>query len=320
MIRDEVKVKLAAGHGGSGHMSFDKMGMPSGGNGGKGGDIYIEGSVHLYDYHYLNNESKFAAESGARGGDNNKTGPDGKDITLKVPLTTEVYNAESGELLTKITTQGQRELVLRGGRGGLGNKYFRRGQMVTLEKTTQGRGGGAITAKLILKLKGDVVFIGLPNAGKSSILNAITDAHVKVAAYPFTTLEPFLGTIPGLVLIDLPGLIEGTAQGKGLGSGFAKHTEYAKLVAHIISLESTDVVKGYETIREELKQISASLYEKPEIIVLTKTDLLTPAEVEDRIAQLKQFGKPIFTTSILDETSTQKLEQDFRDQLKSLPE
>lgn len=299
---DRVKIKFKAGNGGNGGVAFGRNRKPSGGDGGKGGDVYLVGSAHSRDLGYFQGKEEFAAQSGDHGGRERSQGKDGADLEIKVPLTTCVYN-EDGDLVAKIETEGQRIKVATGGRGGLGNFYFRAGQLATLRKTTPGREGGLLEATLELNLKADVVFIGLPNAGKSSLLNFLTQARAKVGNYPFTTLTPHLGVeagYDGLVLMDLPGLIEGTSQGKGLGPSFLKHTHYAKLVAHVISLESSDLAANYSIIRNELAELSPELSQKPEAIIFTKSDVITPEELAAKEDQLKTFGKPYIVTTVYD--------------------
>jgi GTPase len=313
MIHDQVRITLKAGKGGNGVLKFSPgtKRRPIGGDGGKGGDLYIEGTRDRYDLGFLNHEETIEAESADHGGTNNSRGKHGNDMVLKVPLITEVYN-DDNELVCRITKDKEKVLIVKGGRGGLGNYHFRKGQATTLDKWTPGREGETLHVKLVLKLTADVVFIGLPNAGKSSMLNALTNAKSKVGNYPFTTLSPHLGSLPGIKFMDLPGLIEGTAEGKGLGSSFLKHTEHAALIAHFITLESTDLKKDYDVIREELKNISKDLAAKKEVIILTKSDMFSDEEIQEKRAQLESTGKEIIISSAYNKETVLPIVDRFR--------
>lgn len=313
-LKDIAKITFIAGRGGDGAMHFGPMKVPMGGNGGKGGDIYIEGSTNLYDLSYINNDKVVKAEEGERGGKNNLTGRNGEDLVFKVPLITKVFNDE-GDLLMTIDTLGERKLLLKGGNGGFGNHYFKAGQVRTLETTTPGRDGEKLDVTLELNLRADAIFIGLPNAGKSSILNELTHAESKVGAYAFTTLEPVLGDMDGIKLMDLPGLIEGTFEGKGLGVKFKKHAETAKLIAHFLSLESDDILSDYKLIRKELAEISENLEALPELIVLTKSDLVDQEKKDNQIKQVLSLGKEFIITSAYDFDSLQNLKAKIKDSL-----
>lgn len=297
MLVDKLRVDFQAGKGGDGAVSFGRDRKPSGGDGGKGADIYLEGSASIYDLTFISHEDEFEAENGRNGGDERKTGRSGEDLVLKVPLTTIVYSATTREKLLTISEPGEKKLLIKGGRGGLGNFNFRRGQVPTLYKHTKGDEGAKLKAILELRLNADIIFIGLPNAGKSSMLNALTNSKVKVADYPFTTLQPHLGVSESMVLMDLPGLIEGAALGKGLGKKFLKHTLAAKVIAHFINLESSDPVADYKTIRAELENMSTELTSKPEIIFLTKADQFSEAEIAKQKKLFSKFKRPILVTS-----------------------
>lgn len=315
MLIDKVRVDFFAGHGGPGAIDFSKEGKPMGGDGGRGASLWLEGTTNLYDLTYFSSESKFQAEHGQPGGKNKRTGKDGQDLVIKVPLATHVYDID-GNLVVSITKDGQKELLLKGGIGGLGNFYFRRGQVDTLRKTTPGKPGQKLKAFLQLELRADIVFIGLPNAGKSSMLNHLSNAAVKVAPYPFTTLEPHLAIAGEYVLMDLPGLIEGTTKGKGLGTNFTRHTKSCKLIAHFVSLESEDPVHDYQLIRKELDEIDKELAAKPEIIILTKKDTKEDEFVEQTMQQMKRFGE-VTTVSIYDRDSLTSLYEEFKQKIKA---
>ncbi len=313
---DIRKVKFKAGDGGDGLVSF-AYSKPTGGDGGKGGDVYLEGSTNLYDLSYIKKDLTFAAENADKGGITNMQGKNGKDLIFKVPLLTKVLDLDGNEIM-RITEPGERKLLLKGGIGGIGNYYYRSGQQYTLYKFTPGKPGEEMGTTLELNLQSDVIFIGLPNAGKSSVLNELTNAHSKVGAYPFTTLDPHLGTIPGLILMDLPGLIEGTFEGKGLGTKFLKHALPAKLVAHFISFESEDPIKDYKSIRAELERISPELAQKPEVIVLTKSDLVSKEQASKVQKAIAKLNKKVFLTSAYDLDSLEELEKNFRKELEEI--
>lgn len=318
MIKDEVRIVLKAGNGGNGASKFGRNGKyPQGGDGGKGGDVYIEGMTNIYDLNFINPGAEYKAESGESGGINRQRGKNGIDLIFKVPLITEIYD-NNKKLLMVVDKPGEKILLAKGGEGGRGNYHFREGDDGNFAKTTAGEKGKMLYVNLVLKLKADIVFIGFPNAGKSSMLNALTNANVKVADYPFTTLSPHLGTLPGIKLMDLPGLIEGTSEGKGLGSNFIKHTEYAKLVAHFISLDSENVAESYEKMRRELENLSKNLAKKTEIIVLTKSDMLLPEGIKEKVNQLKVFNKRIIACSAYDPESVKEVEKVFREELRTL--
>ncbi len=316
MLKDLVRAKFIAGQGGSGLMSFGPMKRPDGGDGGKGGDVYLEGSTNVYDLSFIKQDQKFVAENGCKGEKNNKMGKNGKDLIIKVPLITRVYDRNTNRLLLTINEHGEKKLLSKGGLGGYGNYYFKSLQFEGNKKATPGSFGREIETKLELILKSDVIFIGLPNAGKSSLLNEMTSAHAKVASYAFTTLDPHLGRADdGITLMDLPGLIEGTAEGKGLGTKFLRHALASKLVAHFISLESDDPVRDYLLIRKEVKEISEELYNMPEVIVLTKSDLVKPEVIDVQKKALKKFNNKIVVTSAYDLDALNNMMQEFKKSL-----
>lgn len=310
MFRDRIRLKLKAGDGGNGKVAFGFNHVPMGGTGGNGGNVYLEGVSNMYDFGSLKPDYEYKAANGVPGGEKNLTGANGEDLVLRVPIRTVVYNSEKDVVIT-IDEVGEKKLLLEGGLGGLGNWYYRRGGARNAERFTEGKPGARLDVALELELQSDIIFIGLPNAGKSSILNEFTNADSEVAAYPFTTLIPQLGRMDGVVLMDLPGLIENTAQGKGLGTHFVKHTRSAKVVAHFVSLESADPVADYELIRNEMLAISPNLAEKHEIIVLTKADLIKTADIPAKIRMFKQFGKEVVAVSIHDADALADLKHRF---------
>jgi GTP-binding protein len=305
---DEVTIYTSAGTGGAGvirwlHAKGKDKGGPAGGDGGRGGDIIIEGVRDLAALSNYRYEKKFRAENGYPGDSYNKHGKDGKPVILKVPIGTVARNTTTGDTF-EILELGQRITLFKGGPGGFGNAHFKSSTNQNPFESTQGKAGQAGDIHLTLKLIADVGFIGFPNAGKSSLLNALTRAQSKVGAYPFTTLDPYLGDFYGFILADIPGLIEGASSGRGLGSKFLRHIERTTLVAHLVSAEQEDPISAYRDIRKELETYGGGLSEKPEIILLSKTDLITPEEQGRTIEELKQAtGKEVFGVSVIDDES-----------------
>lgn len=308
MLIDKVRVNFSAGSGGNGSVHFHKSGKPDGGDGGHGGDVYLLGDSNIHDLRTFNATKKYAAGDAQRGALNKRTGANGEDIIVKVPLITKVYDLEN-RLVTTISNHGQKELLLKGGAGGKGNYYFRKGQIQTLKKFTPGKTGTKLQAFLELELKADVIFIGLPNAGKSSMLNVLTHSKSKVADYLFTTLEPYLGVVDNIKIMDLPGLIEGTSEGKGLGSNFIKHAKNSKVTAHFLSLESQNLEKDYKLIKLEMEDINPDLAKNPEILVLTKSDNFQKNEILEKIKKVKKFHKNFMAVSIIDDESVKELKK-----------
>ncbi len=313
MLIDEVNITLRAGHGGVGKVSFypkEKAG-PDGGNGGRGGDLYVKATSDITALNQYANKKMIEAENGEMGGSFLKFGKDGKDATYTFPvgsLFTEVNTGEQFEL----AESDQVLLVCKGGLGGKGNAEFKSSRRTTPKFAQKGLPGEEKHFKVILRLIADFGLIGLPNAGKSSLLNELTAASVKTAAYPFTTLEPNLGVFDGKVIADIPGLIEGAAEGKGLGIKFLKHIEKVNLLIHCIPSESEDVLGDYKTVQGEMKKFNPELLKKKEIILLTKTDLMDKKQVEEKVKKLKTLKKQVLTVSIHDWDSLEKLKSYLR--------
>jgi GTP-binding protein len=311
MLIDQVKVQFIAGRGGNGAAKYDSAGRPRGGDGGEGGDIYMEGSRSLYDLRIFKNAMKYKAENGDHGNRERMKGKKGDDLVLKVPLTTLVYD-ENKNLIATIEKEGEKVLVAKGGIGGKGNFHFRNQEYGLKNEVTLGREGENFEAVLELQLPADVLFIGFPNAGKSSMLNALTNANVKVASYPFTTIQPQLGTMERVVLMDFPGLIENTAGGKGLGTRFVRHMLAPTLIAHFISLESDDILRDYNLMRKELEEIHEDLATKDEVIILTKADMFEKDYIEKKVGELKQIGKEVIVTSTFAGTRVEEVREKFK--------
>lgn len=316
---DEVQIRAAAGKGGDGvvrwlHLKGKDKSGPAGGDGGRGGDIILEGVRDLAALATYRFSKAFRAQNGESGGNNNKHGADGADIILKVPVGTVATDKTTGQVY-EVLTEGEQHVVYKGGSGGYGNAHYKSSVNQNPQETTPGRQGQSGDIEITLKIIADVGFVGFPNAGKSSLLNALTRARSKVGAYPFTTLDPHLGDFYGCLLADIPGLIEGASGGRGLGSKFLRHIERTRFIAHLVSAEQEDVTAAYRNIRAELDAFGQNLAEKSEIVVLTKTDTVSPEEVEMKKKALTEAtGKDVYTVSILDDV----LLKSFSDKLAQL--
>ena len=311
MLVDDVTIKILAGDGGHGAVAFNKNLMslgPTGGQGGAGGSVYAEGVSDISALGQFRYKKEFKAENGLEGRGQFRDGHDGKDLVLRVPVGTWIHNLTNGTEVS-VEKTGERVLIAQGGLGGRGNFHFRSSKNTTPKESRPGSKGEVFDIRLELKLIADVGFVGLPNVGKSSLLNTITNAKSKVANYPFTTLEPNLGAYYELILADIPGLIEGSSTGKGLGMKFLRHIERTRILFHFISAESSTPVKDYRTIRKELGRYNKELLEKPEWIFLSKTDLLTPAELKKKTATLKKLGQHVTAVSIIDDESLKEVEK-----------
>ena len=304
---DQVKIYVESGAGGPGCVSFRRekfieFGGPDGGNGGKGGSIIItaERALNtLIDYRY---QQHFRAERGHHGMGRNRSGKDGQDLTLKVPVGTQIFSEDHDDLLADFTEEGQTIVLLKGGDGGMGNAHYKSSTNQAPRHSTPGYPGKELWIWMQLKLIADVGLIGLPNAGKSTFLKASSRAKPKIADYPFTTLNPQLGVIyvdeDEFVIADLPGLIEDAHLGVGLGTRFLGHAERCSVLLHLLDGTAEDVVQNYQIIRHELKEYGAGLDKKKEIIALNKCDALLDEEVEEKIQSLKQVtSSSIFAIS-----------------------
>ncbi len=297
---DEAKVYVRSGDGGNGCVSFRRekfieFGGPNGGDGGKGGDVIavaVDGLNTLIDYRY---QQHFTAQNGRAGMGKDRHGANGADAVLRVPVGTQIYEEDGETLLADLTEPGQRAVLARGGNGGFGNAHFRSATNRAPRHANPGQPGTELTIRLRLKLIADAGMVGLPNAGKSTLLAAVSAAKPKIADYPFTTLHPQLGVVDvdgrEFVLADLPGLIEGAHEGVGLGDRFLGHVERCRVLLHLVDGTGEDAGAAYQTIRAELAAYGHGLTEKPEIVALTKADAMPADAVKQQIARLKRAAK-----------------------------
>jgi GTP-binding protein len=309
MFIDNVTITIKGGDGGTGKVAFRKMGRgPTGADGGRGGSAYLEGVSNLSALSQFLHKRIFTAQDGERGGESFRDGASGKDLVFKVPVGT-VVSVEGRTNPKEILKIGERMLIAVGGNGGRGNFKFRSSTNTTPKQFEKGKPGQTFVVKLELKLIADIGLIGLPNAGKSSLLNELTKAKSKVANYPFTTLEPSLGVYHDLILADIPGLIEGASSGKGLGIKFLQHIERTAILFHLISSESENVKKDYKIIRKELESYSDVLGEKSEYILLTKSDTRTALEIKKQVAVLEKLNKNLIVLSLLKKDDIKNIEK-----------
>ncbi len=308
---DEVTIQVSSGSGGNGIVAFRRekfvpMGGPAGGDGGRGGDLIFEATDDLTTLYELSFTRIYKAEDGGHGQQKNMAGANGSDLTVKVPVGTLVYDLESGQLLVDLDHKGQREIVARGGRGGWGNARFATAVRRTPRIAEKGEPGKTLRLRLELKLLADVGLVGLPNAGKSTFLRAVSNARPKVADYPFTTLTPSLGIVkpeglPSFCMADIPGLIEGAHQGTGLGTQFLRHIERTRVLLHLVDVSQLDmeeITRNYDVIMAELREFSEELADKPVVVAANKMDLPDSRELfpEFRDA-LEARGVKVFAVS-----------------------
>lgn len=311
MLVDDITLRLEAGHGGNGVVAFNKVRLmqgPTGGDGGRGGNVYFEGVSDINALARYASKKTIRAESGKNGRGQFIDGRDGEDFVIQVPSGTRITNLDTA-YTKEIENAGDRILAAGGGSGGRGNFKFRSSTNTTPKSAEDGLPGDVANYRLELLLIADVGLIGLPNAGKSSLLNELTAAKSRVGSHAFTTLEPHLGSYYGLIIADIPGLIEGASQGRGLGVKFLKHIERTKTLFHLVSAESDDPVRDYNTVRMELAAYSQNLTKKDEHVFLTKCDEIQEGERNDKIEAFKKIGIEARLLSILHRESLEEVKR-----------
>jgi GTP-binding protein len=323
---DEATIRVQAGNGGHGCLSFRRekyveRGGPDGGDGGHGGSVYLVADAAMNTLADFRVARKFRAESGQGGAGRNKTGRSGNDLDVHVPCGTVVHDIDTGELICDLIEDGQRQMVAAGGRGGLGNTRFKSSVNRAPRKTTNGTPGEGRHLKLELKVLADVGLLGMPNAGKSTLISAMSQARPRIADYPFTTLHPNLGVVrvgmlQSFVMADVPGLIEGAAEGAGLGIRFLKHLQRTGLLLHVVDIAPLDVredpVHSVQALERELGEFSTELAEKPRWLVLNKIDLLddeTLALIKQDLLEKLRWKGPVFEVSAATGEGTEALAQ-----------
>jgi len=321
MFIDRVKIRVMAGNGGNGVTAFRRekfvpRGGPSGGDGGRGGSVWIEADEGYNTLLHLRYNPEHKAGRGRHGEGSNRSGKDGEDTSIKVPVGTQVFDAETGDLTVDLTEPGQRFLLAKGGKGGWGNAHFATPTRRAPKFHYQGRPGEEKELQLELKLIADVGLVGFPNAGKSTLISVISAAKPKIADYPFTTLEPNLGVVDmgdfkTFVVADIPGLIEGASEGAGLGDRFLRHIERTKLILHLVDISSfsgRDPVDDYAAINRELANYDVELAQRPQIVVATKIDALDePERLENLRKAARKDGRPFLAISAVAGTGIDEL-------------
>ncbi|MEM6450890.1 MAG: GTPase ObgE [Cyanobacteria bacterium P01_D01_bin.105] len=317
---DQAEIEVEGGTGGDGMTSFRRekyvpAGGPSGGTGGKGGSVVLVANSNLQTLLDFKFKHRFRAQDGEKGGSKNKTGANGEDLIIEVPCGTLVHNVDTDELIGDLTQSGQQLVVAPGGKGGLGNRHFLSNRNRAPERSQPGAPGAIRRIKLELKLLAEVGIIGLPNAGKSTLISTLSSAKPKVADYPFTTLIPNLGVVrkptgDGTLFADIPGLIEGAHAGQGLGHDFLRHIERTKLLLHLVDGTAPDPVADYHTIQQELIAYGQGLPSRPQILAINKIDALLEAEVDELVSKLAlATGTKVFCISAVSQQGTGELLQ-----------
>ncbi|WP_297890142.1 GTPase ObgE [Sulfurihydrogenibium sp.] len=330
MFIDKAKIYVKAGDGGNGCVAFHRekfvpMGGPSGGDGGKGGDVIIVADSHLQTLMDFKYKRHYKAERGHHGQGGNKKGKDGEDLIIKVPVGTVVKDAQTGEILADLVEEGQSVVVAKGGKGGKGNAAFKSATNQAPMTAEPGEEGEERWIELELKLLADVGIIGFPNAGKSTLISVLSKARPKIADYPFTTLTPVLGVLQldvndFLVLADIPGLIEGASQGLGLGHEFLRHIERTKFLIHLIDVSDfreRDPIEAFNIINKELENYSPDLIKKPQIVVVNKIDALSDKSLLERLEKyFTEKGYPFVAVSLITKEGVDKLINLLREKKK----
>ncbi len=308
---DELTIYARAGTGGDGVVrwrqdKFEDRGGPAGGDGGRGGDVYLEAVKDSGLLASYTHDTRFIAPNGEAGAKKKMSGQDGEDLYIKLPVGSVVTNTETGESY-ELLEEGQKIKVLKGGKGGLGNEHFKSSINTTPYESTPGKVGEMASFHVELRLFADLGLVGYPNAGKSTLINAVTNAKSKIGAYAFTTLDPHLGVLQEFVIADIPGIIEGASEGKGLGVKFLKHIKRTKMIAHLVSFENPDLMQAYKNIRQELENYDPELAKKDEIIILTKTDMSDEKTIAKTVKSFEKLDKVVLTMSAFDDESVKKV-------------
>lgn len=324
---DEIKIYAEAGHGGNGVVrwrqeKFIPKGGPAGGDAGRGGDFFIQAVRDIHILSKYTAKKSFIAGRGEDGGNKKLHGKNGEDFVLQLPIGSIVTNIDTGDKW-QLNFEGEKILLLKGGYGGFGNEHFKSSVNTTPREAKSGALGEKGNFEIELELFADIGLVGLPNAGKSSLLNSLTNAQARVGDYAFTTLNPNLGNFYGYIIADIPGIIEGASEGKGLGVKFLRHIKRTKMLAHLISFENSNMLKSYKEIRRELAKYDKklglakheSLSEKEEIIILTKSDTIDdPKLIDKKLKEFKKISKKVFTLSLFDDKMVKK----FNDELAKI--
>ena len=305
---DYIKIYAKSGNGGSGSAHFRRekyiaKGGPDGGDGGRGGHIIVIGNKQLWTLFHLKFKQHYKAESGGSGGGSRSTGKDGEDIIIEVPLGTIIKDFETNEVIVEISEDKEKFVILSGGKGGRGNTHFKSATNQTPHYAQPGIPGVDAAFRFELKLLADVGLVGFPNAGKSTLLSVLTKAKPKIADYPFTTLKPNLGIVPyrnyqSFVMADIPGIIEGAAQGKGLGHHFLRHIERNSVLLFMIPVDTADIIKEYEILKNELKEHNPELLDKDHLLAITKEDMLDEELKAEMKEELPEGVKILFISSV----------------------
>lgn len=318
MFVDEMTIEARAGRGGDGVVRWLRewsrpWGGPAGGDGGKGGDVYVRAVRDLNLLARYRAAKEFRAGNGEAGKSRSKHGKGGDDLVIDLPIGSIVIDRGRG-FRYELKEEGEQVKILKGGNGGLGNEYFKSSTNRSPEEATKGKPGERGVFDIELELVADVGIIGLPNAGKSSLLNTLTSAASKVGAYPFTTIDPHLGMFYAYVLADIPGLIEGASEGKGLGHKFLRHIKRTRTLLHCVSHEEENIVAAYETVRNELAKFDPDILQKREIVLLTKSDTVGIDKISENIEKIKRLNTNVFSISVIDDVSI----KNFSDSLSQI--
>lgn len=315
---DEIKINLKAGKGGDGvvrwrHEKYKEKAGPSGGNGGRGGNVRAVAVGDIFRLSHYAQFPELSAKDGEDGMKDSRTGGKGEDLVLELPVGSVIVNKKTEERY-ELLEEGEEVVLLNGGKGGFGNEYFKSSRNVTPKEQTDGKPGESADFNIELRLIADIGLVGSPNVGKSTLLNSLTGAKSKVGSYNFTTLEPYLGDLHGVIIADIPGLIEGASHGRGLGYAFLRHISRTRLLVFCAPANSEDALEEFKAVKKELESYDPSMLEKPSVLVITKSDTVK----EDQLKVLKEklsdkTGLTVYSVSILDDESLKDLSKELSD-------